>query len=383
MGSMGRKILFVLAGFFLLIAPFLFAEDNSEKLESAAASSPLSEIQPVLTRPTNLYPELPHKEFIFPPKAVHTSHASSIVELPDGELFAVWYAPPKWSPDAVIWGSRRPVGSEGWTTPSIIAHTIGYSNKNPVLFLGLDNKLFLFWGIEKRIFKMVKDTVRMKTSDDYGRTWSNARNIDKLSWFLPKTHPLRLHNGDIVLPIYTDLSTSSAVAISKDGGLTWGGPEYILFLFGIQPTIIERSDFSLFTLMRCGMPPRLAWQAASDNSGKSWRDRKYSNVYNPGTSLEMIKLGNGHVVLAFNDSKKDLRRLLLALSLDEGRSWPYKRVIESETIYPNTYPSVMQDRHGLIHVLYSYNGRESIAHFVTDEEWIKGGKDTENQKFHN
>ena len=120
------------------------------------------------------------------------------------------------------------------------------------------------------------------------------------------------------------------------------------------------------------MPPRLAWQASSGDSGNNWKDRKYSSVDNPGTSLEMIKLSNGHAALAFNDSKKNLRRLTLALSLDEGRSWPYKRTIESKTKNLNTYPSVIQDRGGLIHVVYSYDNRKSIAHFVTDEKWIQG-----------
>jgi predicted neuraminidase len=294
--------------------------------------------------------------------------------LPDGELFAVWYAfQDEGSPNTVIWGSRRPVGSDRWTAPSIIQRDPGYTDKNPVLYLGSDKKLFLFWAIEKRWLKLVKDAVRMKRSDDSGRTWGEARNVSGLTWFLPRTHPIRLHNGDIILPVYTDLTTSSAVAISKDGGLTWKGPEYILFFLGIQPTIIERSDLSLFTLMRCGMTPRLAWQAVSNDSGKSWRGREYSDVDNPGTSLEMIKLNNGHVVLAFNDSKESLKRMLLALSYDEGRTWPYKRAVEFETEFPNTYPSLAQDRYGLIHLLYSYNGRENIAHFVTDEEWIKGG----------
>jgi hypothetical protein len=124
--------------------------------------------------------------------------------------------------------------------------------------------------------------------------------------------------------------------------------------------------------MRCGMPPRLAWQASSGDRGDSWTDRRYSPINNPGTSIDMIKLRNGHVVLAFNDSKRDLSELSLALSLDEGRTWPYRRKVESGLRTPNTYPSMIQDRSGLIHVVYSFNGRRSVAHFVTDEEWITG-----------
>lgn len=370
---MRRKIFFALAAIFLVVTFLVFTNDRPRQVLNADTLAVDTPRPPAPLRPADLYPELPHREFIFPSKSAHSSHASSIVELPDGELLAVWYAPPEGSPHAAIWHSRRPAGSDGWTTPSIVVRAFGHSNKNPVLYLGRDNKLFLFWAVERRWLKLVKDTIRMKTSDDFGRTWSEERDVDGLAWFLPRNHPIRLHNGDIVLPIYTDLSTSSAVAISKDDGLTWKGPKYILLFFGIQPTIIERSDRSLFTLMRCGMPPRLAWQATSDDAGNSWRGLRYSNVDNPGTSLEMIKLDNGHVVLVSNDSKQDLRKLTIALSLDEGRTWPYKRIIESGTKEPNTYPSVMQDRYGLIHVLYSYNGRDTIAHFVTDEEWIKGG----------
>ena len=316
------------------------------------------------------YPNLPCKELIFPTREVPSSHAASIVELPDGELFVVWCAPG--GPKSVIWGARKPSGAEKWTAPSIIHRTPGHNNKNPVLYLDQNNKLFLFWADEKRwIFKLLKDTLRMKRSGDFGQTWDEARNVGAFSWFFARTHPIRLHDGQIVLPVYTDLSTSSAVVISKDGGLTWEGPKYMLLLFGIQPTIIQRSDLSLFALMRTGMWPRLCWQAVSYDFGESWKDQRLSNVKNPGFSLEMLKLKSGNIVLAFNDSKTDRSSLSLALSCDEGKTWPYARVIEYKPGRVFGYPSIAQDRRGLIHVVYSYDNRDSIAHFVTDEEWIK------------
>lgn len=317
------------------------------------------------------YPKLPYRELVFPQRLIPSSHAPSIVELPDGELFAAWHA--SWVPKAAIWGSRRPVGAKKWTTPSIIQYNPKYGAKNPVLYMGPDKKLWLFWADEKRWFRFIKDTIRIKRSDDFGRTWDRPRDVGRLSWFLPKTHPVALNNGDIILPVYTDLSTSSAVAVSKDGGLTWQGPIYMLFLFGIQPTVIQRSDSTLFALMRTGMWPRLAWQAVSEDFGRTWKRRRLSNVRNPGFALEMIKLKSGNVVLAFNDSRKDRSSLSLALSYDEGRTWPRARRIEDKVGNVYGYPSIMQDRNGLIHVLYSYDNRDGIAHFVTDEKWIEAG----------
>ena len=341
-----NKRLFVLITLMLLISNPLFAE---------------TKVAP--------YPNLPYKELIFPPGQIPSSHAPSIVELPSGELFAVWHA--SWSPYSVIWSSRRPVDSGKWTTPMIINHNPEAGNKNPVLYLDQDKKLWLFWGDEKRLwFKLIKDTIRVKTSQDFGHTWSEARDLGNFSWFLPRTHPIRLQDGQLILPIYTDLSTSSAAAISKDGGLTWMGPQYILFFFGIQPTIIQRSDSSLFALMRTGMWPRLCWQAVSEDLGRSWKDQRVSGVKNPGFSIEIIKLKSGNVVMAFNDSRTSRSSLSLALSRDEGKTWPYVRMIECKAGHVYGYPSILQDINGLIHALYSYDNRSSIAHFVTDEEWL-------------
>ncbi|MFA6321370.1 MAG: sialidase family protein [Candidatus Omnitrophota bacterium] len=315
---------------------------------------------------------LPYKEFIFKPGELLSSHAPAIVELPNGDLFTVWYAATRSSPKAVLWGSRKPIGSVKWSTPYIVHQASDSSTKNPVLFLDRNKKLWLIWAEEKRVFKLVKDTIRVKTSMDFGNTWDMARNLGKLTWFLPKNRPICLKDGAIVLPIYTDLCTSSAVAISKDDGLTWQGPEYMFFLFGIQPTIIQRADSSLFALMRTGMWPRLAWQAISRDGGYHWGDWKLSDVKNPGTALEMLKLKNGHVVLVSNDAKKDRAGITIALSYDDGKTWPVRKMIQYEAGSVSTYPSVLQDKNGLIHVVYSHVGRTTIAHFVTDEKWIEG-----------
>ncbi|MCX5686733.1 MAG: sialidase family protein [Candidatus Omnitrophica bacterium] len=349
-----RKIIFT-AGLFLVIISFTAA------LTDAAAEQ------------VKIYSRLPCKELIFQPGQLPSSHAPTIVELPGGELFAVWYAPVPGTSNAVLWGARKPVVSGKWTAPSIINSAPGFSNKNPVLYLGRDNRLFLFWAEEKRWFKWPRDTLKMKVSKDFGYTWDKARNLGTPVGFLPRTNPINLSDGRILLPVYTDFTTSSAVVTSRDGGMTWSAPKYILFLFGIQPTIIQRSDLSLFALTRTGMWPRLSWQAVSCDLGRSWKGQRVSNIKNPGCSLEMIKLHSGNVVLVFNDSKTSREGISIALSHDEGRTWPHVRSIDLKPGSTSIYPSIIQDSSGLIHVVYSYDCRQSIAHFVTDEKWIEGG----------
>ena len=328
-----------------------------------------------LSRPVsiNRHGSPPYKELIFPPGKLLSSHSPSIVELPDGALFVVWYAATSSGPNSVIWASRKPAGSDKWSDPWIVNQTPGYSNKNPVLYLGRDKRLWLIWANERRLFRSATiDTLRTKVSEDSGRTWGKDRKIDTPIGFLPRTHPVRLHDGTVLLPLYVNWSTSSVVMASRDDGSTWGKYRCILLLFGIQPTIIQRSDLSLFALTRTGMWPRFSWQAASYDLGRNWKGQKLSGIKNPGSSIEMVKLDSGNIVLAFNDSRTDRSGMSLALSYDGGRTWPSVRMIENDPGHIHTYPSIAQDKNGLIHVVYSYDSRKSIAHFVADEEWIKG-----------
>ncbi|MFH0764405.1 MAG: exo-alpha-sialidase [Candidatus Omnitrophota bacterium] len=357
-----RKIIFALSGLFLVIISFTAAPADTSAEQ------------------VNSYSSLPYRELICEPGEIPSSHAPTIVELPGRELWTVWYAPvpgvsnkvPGTSNKAVLWGARKPAGAGKWAAPSIVNSAPGLSNKNPVLYLGRDNKLFLFWAEERRWFKWPRDTLKMKISGDFGRTWSEPRNVGTPVGFLPRTNPINLIDGRILLPVYTDYTTSSAVITSRDGGMTWSAPKYILFLFGIQPTVIQRSDLSLFALTRTGMWPRLSWKTVSYNLGRNWKNQWVSNVKNPGCSLEMIKLKSGNVALVFNDSKTSRESISIALSHDDGRTWPHVKVIDFKSGSINIYPSIIQDSSGLIHVVYSYDCRQSIAHFVTDEKWIEG-----------
>jgi len=61
------------------------------------------------------------------------------------------------------------------------------------------------------------------------------------------------------------------------------------------------------------------------------------------------------------------------LSYDEGKTWAHIKAIEDLPGGVYSYPSIIQDRYGLIHVLYSCDSQNSIAHFVTNEQWVRSG----------
>ena len=82
-------------------------------------------------------------EEIFPLVKEHV-HAPSIVELPDGTLFAVWFqgSGERKADDVRIMGSKK---IDKWVEPFVVMDYPGFPDINPVLFLDRDGKLWLFW----------------------------------------------------------------------------------------------------------------------------------------------------------------------------------------------------------------------------------------------
>ena len=99
--------------------------------------------------------------------------------------------------------------------------------------------------------------------------------------------------------------------------------------------------------------------------------------FNPGTSLEAIRLRNGNWVMVHNDLEKGRYSLAIALSEDEGKTWRWKRHLDGDPAKndPNQYhyPSVIQSADGFIHFTYSYFTPEgkAIKHARLNEDWIR------------
>ena len=87
-------------------------------------------------------------EFIFKPdkgKHGHT-HASSIVECPNGDLLACWYeGETDRSADVHIQAARLKQGETIWSKDFLLADTPMLSDNNPCLFIDKQKRLWLFY----------------------------------------------------------------------------------------------------------------------------------------------------------------------------------------------------------------------------------------------
>ena len=364
-------------------------------------------------------------ELIFPPESWH-NHSSSLVETPKGDLLVCWFhgSGERTADDVLIRGARWSRTTRKWSAPFTMADAPGFPETNPVLYVDRKERLFFFWPL---IIAHRWETALMKyrISTDYQQadgppTWAFQDNIvlvpkniaaktkafvatatganpqlatagarlvehaedeyfSRMGWFT-RTHPLELPSGRLLVPMYSDGYSFGIMAISDDGGVTWKGSEPIVGLGGIQPSVVRKNDGTLVAYLRDNGPaPKRALMSESKDDGESWSEARDSDILNPGTSVEVVRLSNGHWIMVYNDLERGRFSLVAAVSEDEGRTWPARRHLDgrpgAEVPSQYHYPSVIQARDGFIHVTYSYFTPEgkSIKHARFDEAWVRAG----------
>jgi predicted neuraminidase len=300
-------------------------------------------------------------------------HSSTIIETGDGDLLAAWWSGSfEGSADVAIKVARLRGDGGSWERAETAADIPDRFEGNPVLFYGADNILWLFFVVSE-IDDKSKVQIMLRESRDQGRSWERVRKFVTYPGVRTRNHPIIMGNDTIFFPLHDHLTGRSVFMVSANNGLTWEHRGSVSSVTdNIQPTVIYRGDGTLYALMRTwneDPAKRFLWQSESADYGRTWTVPTPSSIPTVDSAVEMIRLHNGHVVLAYNDGKgRERTPLTLALSFDEGRTWSYKRDIESGA-GSFSYPSLVQSRDGHIHVTYSYN-RKFIKHVEVNESWI-------------
>jgi predicted neuraminidase len=107
-----------------------------------------------------------------------------------------------------------------------------------------------------------------------------------------------------------------------------------------------------------------------------WGTVGESELLNPGSGLDGVRLKNGHWLLVYNDTLEGRSSLAVSVSDDEGRTWKWTRHLEKHDSGAYHYPAVIQGREGTIHLVYSYfvDGGKSMKHAAVNEAWIQQGE---------
>jgi len=189
--------------------------------------------------------------------------------------------------------------------------------------------------------------------------------------------PLQI-GSKILLPLYSDGLEFSIIAITDDFGKNWQFSEPIVGIANIQAALLPTANREIVAYMRDNGPPpqRLAKSTSTDN-GLTWSDVTDSEVPNPGSGSDAVRLANGHWAIIGNDTDEGRHRLAVFLSEDEGKTWPLRKYIEfkedSKSDFRAHYPAIVQGKNGLLYASYTLqeNNQRTIRFAVFDEKWLK------------
>ncbi|MDZ7639882.1 MAG: exo-alpha-sialidase [Bryobacterales bacterium] len=370
-------------------------------------------------------------QLVFPLEHWH-NHSSSVVELPGGDLFVVWYngSGERTADDVKLEGARWSKKTGKWSGRFPIADVANFPDCNPIVWIDPQQRLWLFWPtivanewhtsiLQYRIFaeypqaekpvkwqdggivlfepknfearvKAVVEPMLASATEDRVRNYlkevvtrAGDKYFRRMGW-MPRTHPIALPSGRYILPLYSDGYDFSVVAYSDDQGKTWHGSEPQLGWGAVQPSIVSQKDGTLVSWFRDNGPaPKRVLRSESRDNGVSWTVAADTDIPNSGTSVEVIALQSGEWLMVNNDTERGRHSLVAWISGDEGRTWKWKRHIElderAEKAGSFHYPSVIQAADGTIHLAYSLflnhipqgQPRKSIKHAAFNVEWVK------------
>jgi len=300
-------------------------------------------------------------------------HCSTLAETPNGGLICVWYGGSYESADdQVLFVSRRAKGERTWSEAEVfVKGALMRPPGNAVVFRMNDQRLGLLWGRMDASRPIRRGAgwgacqPMFRYSDDSGRTWTDDQELEGLFGCLPRNAPITLQDGTFAVPLsgHAGALHGAFLLMTDDAGATWRPSGAVRR--GSQPTVIERDDGSLLALLRSR--PYILKSESADN-GATWTEPEQTKLRCPSSGIAMRRLGNGDLVLVYNDSSIARTPLSITRSNDEGATWSKPLDLESNG-GEYSYPCVIQTSDGLIHVTYTFR-RYAIKHVQLNRTWL-------------
>jgi predicted neuraminidase len=329
---------------------------------------------------------------LLPNASAPSVHAATAVELADGTLRAFWYGGSReGASDVAIYTATYSAGAWSPETALVRREEAQRSLQrslrklgNPVAGRDPRGRVWLFY-VSVSVGGWAGSAINAMVSDDEGQTWSAPRRLISSPFFnistLVKGPLVQLADGTMALPVYHEMigKFGELLRLDADGRvigktrLSWGASS-------LQPVVVPRSESDAVAFMRyAGDPPGRVLVIRSSDAGEHWTAPEKTVLPNPNAAVGGVLLAGGPLLLAFNNAEQNREDLSLALSGDFGATWRVARRLEGEGLGPRapvseySYPWVMQDRAGNVHVLYTW-GRARIKHAVFNQAWLEGGR---------
>lgn len=344
------------------------------------------------------------------PNQFDSVHAADLLELPDGDLLACWFAgSDEGNADISIAVSRLKAGESRWSVGEIVSDDPSRSEQNPSLFLTPGGEIWLMYTAQTsrtpddnpNFNLQYTAEIRRKVSKDNGYTWGPTETMFSRPGSFCRQKIQILSNGRWVFGnwiCFPDESRNGSditvVQISDDEGKTWRETEIPDSAGRVHANLMEVAPGKLTALFRSRFADHI-YIAYSEDYGDTWTSPVPTCLPNNNSSISSIKLQSGSLALIYNPVKfnDDTAKTVwpnqrcpvtFAISDDGGKTWPYKRIIELGEGFVGEfndinnrryeYPVMMQSKDGKIHAAYSFGNRRCVKYVCVDEMWIRGEK---------
>ena len=339
------------------------------------------------------------------------NHDPAIAECPNGDLLAIWYTcrtePGR---ELGLAASRLRYGAEEWEPASPFWDAPDRNDHAPATWFDRKDTIYHFVGLSAAA-TWGNTALVMRTSKDSGATWSPARLIapEHGMRHQPVETVFRLREGFILLPCdaVPGGAGGTAIHLSRDGR-TWTDPgegkpqpEFAAgktgaSIAGIHAGVVQLEDGRLMAFGRGNNIDGHMPMSLSADQGKTWA---YSASPFPpiggGQRLVVMRLKEGPIFfasfgknMAVTDAAGQQRKvsgLFGALSFDEGKTWPVRKLITAggppravdgggntrkftmswDSAEPRGYMSVCQTPDGVIQLI------SSKQHYAFNLAWLK------------
>jgi predicted neuraminidase len=315
-------------------------------------------------------------------------HPASITELQNGDLYLAYYGGSgEYGSDSGVYGARRRQGEATWSRPERIGPPPKWPEGNAVVWQAPDGLVWLF-SVVRPGATWSTSRIVLRTSRDAAKTWSAPQALTTEAGTMVRAKPIVLAGGDYLLPIYHETgndpewvapNTRSLFLRYEVRAKRWHESNRIESRLGnLQPAVAAITDQRLVCYCRRGgdYKPRqdgYLVRAESRDGGRTWSAGADAVFPNPNAAVDFLRLSSGHLLLIYNDSMNRRTPLTAALSLDQDKSYPYRRNL-AEGPGDFAYPYAIQTRDGKIHVVYTSEQRTVINHAVFEESALLGGK---------
>ena len=339
-------------------------------------------------------------EFLYEQAPFIECHASTIEELPNGDLIAAYFGGTKErNPDVCIWTQTKKKGSDRWSEPKLVADgiqndTLRYACWNPVLYQVpvKGGELWLFYKVGPNVPSWKGYLIRSKNG---GKSWSKPEQLPDGIFGAIKNKPVWV-DGRILCPSSDELGRWSAhFEWTDDLGKTWHRTEPLdaelnvptrfrpavttkaevgtkpydqskaLPIEAIQPTILKLKDGRL--QMMCRTRNGKTGIAYSSDRGETWTKLTLMDLEHTQSGIDAVTLRDGRHVLVYNNfetldgTPKGPRTPLSVAVSEDGTNWKHVITLEDSPVGQYSYPAVIEAEDGTIHTTYTWR-RRRIKH---------------------